>query len=249
MAHLNKAQIKSLQNNTVSLKHLIMYMQCLNKDPNVLFETFVQLISYGNQRLVLDILRQDIPGINVAKIQEYLLRVDESQCCPIGESMQLWCDYLRMIKELECDMTDSKLVYPNSLKREHDKAARKVEQINNQYLVEDFEKRAEENMWLEYKGKSLSVIVPKHLPELYEEGRMLNHCVGTYAKIVSKGQTTIAFIRKNSCPNVPFCTAEVHDKSIVQLRGFSNRDGRQLSGVETFINEWSKEKDLEIAVA
>ncbi len=78
---------------------------------------------------------------------------------------------------------------------------------------------------------------------------MLNHCVGTYAKIVSKGQTTIAFIRKNSCPNVPFCTAEVHDKSIVQLRGFSNRDGRQLSGVETFINEWSKEKDLEIAVA
>ena len=249
MAHLNKAQIKSLQSSTVSLKHLIMYMQCLNKDPDVLFETFVQLISYGNQRLVLDILRQDIPGINVAKIQEYLLRVDESQCCPIGESMQLWCDYLRMIKELECDMTDSKLVYPNSLKREHDKAARKVEQINNQYLVEDFEKRAEENMWLEYKGKSLSVIVPKHLPELYEEGRMLNHCVGTYAKIVSKGQTTIAFIRKNSRPNVPFCTAEVHDKSIVQLRGFSNRDGRQLSGVETFINEWSKEKDLEIAVA
>ena len=75
-------------------------------------------------------------------------RVDDAQCCVPSESMQLWSDYLRMLRDLEADLTDTKLVYPNSLKREHDKAARKLEQVQNERLKERFEKKAEENEWL-----------------------------------------------------------------------------------------------------
>ena len=42
----------------------------------------------------------------VKKIREYLERVDDDQCCPPHESVQLWSDYLQMLKILECDLTD-----------------------------------------------------------------------------------------------------------------------------------------------
>ena len=179
----------------------------------------------------------------------YITRVDDVQCCPPSDSMQLWADYLRMLRDSECDLTDSKLVYTHSLKREHDKVARKLTQINDEKLVKAFEQKASDNEWLEYKGKQLSAIVPHNLSELYEEGRKLSHCVGTYARSVVNGNSIIVFLRKNTKLSVPYCTVEVRGKKIVQVRGWDNREGVHVPDINSFLKVWSEKKGLELMVA
>ena len=249
MSKLTKPQINSLRRAPVCLKHLIAYMRVLNRDEEVLFEDFNDVASRSHERHVLDIMCVGVPGMTVAKIKDYMLRVDDAQCCQPSESMQLWADYLRMLKELEADLTDTKLVFPNSLKREHDKATRKVQQIQDEKLKEAFEQKAEDNEWLAFKGKSLSAVIPRMMTELYEEGRKLNHCVGTYARTVSEGKSIIAFVRKNNSLSEPYCTVEIRDKRIVQARGLANREGVAFPGVKSFLSEWSKEKGLKYDVA
>jgi len=249
LSRLTKPQINSLRKSGASLKHLLVYMKVLNKDEGVLFDDFQDVASRSHERFVLDIMNVGVPGMTVAKIKDYMERVDDAQCCQPSESMQLWSDYLRMLKNLEADLTDTKLVFPNSLKREHDKAARKVVQVQDKKLIEKFEQKASDNDWLTYKGSTMSVRVPHLITELYEEGRRLNHCVGSYAKQVSDGTSIIAFIRRNQSIDEPFCTVEVRGKSIVQARGLANRHGTTIPGIKGFLDEWAKEKGLTLAVA
>lgn len=249
LGKLTKPQIKSMRESVVTLKHLVSYMQVLNRDKDALYAEFYELAMRAHERHILDILRVGIPDMNVSKIKEYITHVDDFQCCPPNESMQLWSDYLRMLRDAECDLTDQKLVYTNSLKREHDKMSRKVTQIKNEKLSAEFEERSENNEWLEYKDKTLTSVIPRHLSELYEEGRRLNHCVGLYASRIVDGETVIVFLRQNSKPESPYCTVEVRGKKIVQARGYSNREGKLIPGVADFLTAWAKEKDLIIDVA
>ena len=179
-------RLKQRRKSQVKFKSLITYLRILNKDPNVLYEDFLNISNRSHERHVADIMNVGIPGMTVAKIADYITRVDDAQCCPPTESMQLWSDYLRMLKTLEADLTDNKLVFPNSLKREHDKASRKVMQINNAKTVEKFAEKAAENEWLQYNGKKLTAIIPKQVTELYEEGRKLHHCVGSYENLIRR---------------------------------------------------------------
>ena len=244
-----KPQIQALKASDVSLKQFIVYMQVLSKDPDALYTEYTAVASASHERYVIDILRVGIPGMTVSKIKEYMERVDDAQCCGPSESMQLWADYLRMLKTAECDLTDKQLIYPNSLKREHDKMSRKVMQIQDEKLCADFAEMADENEWLEYHGKTLSAIVPHTLNELYEEGRKLSHCVGSYAKTIVKRETMIAFVRKNNNMDTPYCTVEVRGKKIVQARGFSNRPSSAMPDVSAFLSTWAKEKGLTLDVA
>ena len=249
LSTLTRPQINSLRKSQVKFKSLITYLRILNKDPNVLYEDFLNISNRSHERHVADIMNVGIPGMTVAKITDYITRVDDAQCCPPTESMQLWSDYLRMLKTLEADLTDNKLVFPNSLKREHDKASRKVMQINNAKTVEKFAEKAAENEWLQYNGKKLTAIIPKQVTELYEEGRKLHHCVGSYVSYVADGTSIIALVRKNNAINEPYCTVEIRDKKIVQVKGISNVSGFNLSGVTGFIKEWSAAKGLTVDAA
>ncbi len=246
---LTKPQIKSMQNSVVTLKVLIAYMQVLNKDSGALYGELYDIASHAHERHVLDILRVGIPGMTVSKIAEYIWNVDDFQCCPPSESMQLWSDYLRMLRDSECDLTDHKLVFTNSLKREHDKMSRKITQIQDEKLSKDFADRAIDNEWLEYRGTRLSAIIPRELSEIYEEGRKLHHCVGSYAKRIVDGETVIAFLRENDKADRPYCTVEIRNHRIIQARGFSNREGKYIPGVSEFLRVWAKEKNLIVDVA
>lgn len=85
-----------------------------------LFEDFNDVALRSHERHILDIMCVGVPGMTVARIRDYMYRVDDVQCCSSSESMQPWADYLRMLRDLEADLTDTKLVFPNFLKREHD---------------------------------------------------------------------------------------------------------------------------------
>ncbi len=246
---LTKPQMRELVENDCHLTTFVNFIQVFKKDPLVSYDDFYYLSSHSNARLVLDALRVGVPGLTVRKMREYIGYVDDAQCCVPSESVQLWVDYLRMLKTLECDLSDSSLVYTNSLKREHDKATRKAEQVKDKKIAEQFKARAEKNEWCEWENKDFCVIVPHEITELYEEGRKLHHCVGTYGKMVANGSCTIAFIRRKEAADVPFCTVEISNGSIVQARGVSNRLATGIPKVKGFMEQWSKAKGLTLNVA
>lgn len=86
--------------------------------------------------------------------------------------------------------------------------------------------------------------IPHDISELYEEGRKLSHCVGTYGKTVAEGRSVIAFIRKQSEVDTPLCTIEIRQDTIVQARGMSNRPAENIPKMKGFINAWAKNKGL-----
>ena len=244
---LTKPQMQSLIRSHCTLSQFVAYMQVAKKDPEALYEDFIWVSSMSHSRHLLDILRVQIPGMTVKKIREYLDHVDQAQCCPVGESAQLWADYVRMLRDLNCDLTDKHLIFPNSLKREHDKAARKITQVKDEKLNAVFRERAVQNDTYAWENDEFKVLIPHDISELYEEGRRLSHCVGTYGKVVAEGESVVAFIRKATDVDTPLCTIEIREKTIVQARGMSNRPAENIPKMKTFIKAWAASKGLRYA--
>ena len=241
---LGKLQVRDLLACGCRLKQFENYMQIIKLAPDAMFRDVEWITSRSHTRHVSRILRLGIPNMTVKKMREYLERVDDAQCCPPHESAQLWADYLQMLKILECDLTDHTVVYPNSLKREHDKASRKVAQVQDRLVAKRFRERAAENEWCIWENDLFKVVVPHEVTELYEEGRMLHHCVGSYGRMVSDGECVVAFIRRKEEEAAPLCTVEICGKAIVQARGMCNKPADQIPKVKSFIKQWAKEKGL-----
>lgn len=244
---LTKPQMQNLIKSHCNLSKFVSYMQVAKKDPEALYDDFDWVSSMSHSRHILDILRVQIPGMTVKKIREYLEHVDEAQCCPVSESAQLWADYVRMLRDLNCDLTDKHLVFPNSLKREHDKAARKITQVKDEKLNAVFKERAAQNDRYAWENEEFKVLIPHDISELYEEGRKLSHCVGTYGRVVAEGHSVVAFIRRASAVDIPLCTIEIRQNAIVQARGMSNRPAENIPRMKTFIKEWASKKGLQYA--
>lgn len=241
---LGKLQVQDLRECDCRLEQFGKYMQVIKLDPGAIFRDVSWITDRTHERFLLRILRTGIPGLTVKKIREYLERVDDDQCCPPHESVQLWSDYLQMLKILECDLTDHTVVYPNSLKREHDKASRKASQVQDERMAKKFREKAEDNEWCIWENNMFKVVVPHEVTELYEEGRKLYHCVGSYGRMVSDGKCVVAFIRRKGEEAVPLCTVEICGKAIVQARGMCNKPADQMPKVKSFIKQWAKEKGL-----
>lgn len=62
---------------------------------------------------------------------------------------------------------------------------------------------------LEWKGENLGIFIPESLAELTMEGKILHHCVGSYKKDVALRKEGILFLRKLSCPGMPYYTLDV----------------------------------------
>lgn len=76
--------------------------------------------------------------------------------------------------------------------------------------------------------------------ELINEGKAMNHCVGTYADRYAKGDTNIFVIRKSSEPDKPYFTVEIKQERIVQCRG--NEKCSPDEKVTTFIDAFTERK-------
>ena len=241
-----KGFLKLLKNATAttSVPNLI---DCYKRDPNLTWEDFTYVAP--RYRNVQDILRLKITGLNVAEIAKYIKYVDEQQACPPSESLQLWDDYLRMLKRLGVDFSDRRAVYPNSLKREHDQASRKVQILRDEKECQRFTEKVSTDKYkaLAYKGNEYSVVTPTSPEDLFEEGRKLNHCVGTYVGTVASGYSKIVFVRQNGEIEKPLATMEIRGSEIIQIKGFSNI--RPSNKVMDFVkNEYAINQHLLVAV-
>ena len=152
-------------------------------------------------------------------------------------------------KTIEVDLTDNKARYPSSLKREHDRAVAKQKLVLDAKKDEFFQAETERYGKLySYKTDEYMIIPPRDMKDLFEEGRKLNHCVGSYSDRIVEGKTCIMFIRRAKEPDKPYFTIEINQRNsyVVQLRANSNRGINYTTEKELvkFLKEWSKKKNV-----
>jgi len=152
---------------------------------------------------------------------------------PIDEIKELK-DYLDMCKKY--GLSYEKM--PQYLERQHNivmKNVRVLEKTKNKENA--FKDAVSDYKWMEHKDKEYSIIVPKDINDLIQEGNYLHHCVGSYADKVINKQSLIFFMRQNKELQVPYITIEVlPDFTLSEARGMYNTS---VEGEEfNFIKRW-----------
>lgn len=191
-------------------------------------------------------LHKDYQYNDIKKLVLYLARdVKLSQGIDNpSEAATLLRDYVRMSTEMELEYDK----YPKSLKKDHDIVKLNYKVRSDEKSIQQFRNVSEtpEYTGLQYKKKDYSIVIPLSPDDLIKEGESLNHCVASYVKDVINDKCKILFLRPTASLDESLVTIEIRDNNIRQVKGRFNR----LPGNEEmqFINKWSEEKGLHLAI-
>lgn len=160
----------------------------------------------------------------------------------MGDSikLQLWTDYVRMGESLGYDFTRKDVLLPKNLRERHDAAAEALKIIANADAEKAYKKR---KAMLEkkycYTSNGMSVIVPRGVEEIVQEGKVLQICVGSYAERHIKGETTILFLRHARRPERSWLCIEINKRGeIQQIHGYRNENYKHATAPRKKYREW-----------
>ena len=246
--HLPERLIKYYLKGGDGYSKLVKYQNLYRMDADVREDDLEWLDENGVDELQVKGV-MDESQMSIMRLCEYLEHVRINQCFEPKYAISDWRDYLKAAKTIEVDLTDNKARYPSSLKREHDRAVAKQKLVLDAKKDEFFQVETERYGKLySYKTDDYMIIPPRNMKDLFEEGRKLNHCVGSYSDRIIAGETCIMFIRKMSEPQKPYFTIEISQRNnyVVQLRANSNRCINRSTEKELikFLKEWSKKKNV-----
>ena len=152
-----------------------------------------------------------------------------------GYFLRDYRDYLEACRGLGFDLRQTYYLFPkpDTFRARHDSVCAQwsIEQdrvreekalTRDKHLLKVFasaQKKAEE--WLTPLNASGSFLIryPVSADEVRAEGKVLNHCVGSYLDKLDSGQTQVLFIRKKAAPDEPFYTVEFNGGKVIQCRG------------------------------
>ena len=181
-------------------------------------------------------------GVDPQRAREYLKKCRAKK--QTGADMKLLLDYYGLCKKTDMKLT-SKVAFPSDLKREHDRLtllyneksieskAAGVAEYNNA-----FKKLARQYAALRFESGGLCIRIAEAPRDLFYEGVMLGHCVGTYVSTHAEGNSCIFLLRKKDAPDKPFFTLQLNMKTfqVIQNRGFKNC--ARTPEVEAFEKKW-----------
>lgn len=148
-------------------------------------------------------------------------------------------DYLMMCEGLQCDMTNTFVLFPKDLKAAHKQvenlSTTEKAKLYDYHIASKYEMLSQN---YSFSKKGMMIIAPKTATEIVREGQKLHHCVGTYVERMAKDECQIMFLREKSAPDTPFFTIELCNGRIQQVRG-SNNDPPPPE-VEKFVRLWRK---------
>lgn len=170
-----------------------------------------------------------------------------------------WLEYLKWCQELKYDLNNMFYYMPKNFKKVHDRTAKEYQALQDKKAAT--EKKRQERLAKKHmetitknmealfkknnganafaiKGNGLVLVVPQNMDEIKAEGEALHHCVGSYINRISKGETTIFFVRKAENKDKPYFTMEFNQNHIIQCRGLHNCS--MPPDVEAFIKVFEK---------
>lgn len=151
-----------------------------------------------------------------------------------------WMDYLKDCNELGLSLEDTAVLKPHDLQQAHQNIIAQLKIKADEELDKQMAKLKEERKRYNFAAGGFIAKVAENSTELIVEGKVLHHCVGTYADKHAKGKCTIILIRKQEEPEVPFYTMELvgPEKRIIQVRG--NHNCGMTQEVEAFVESYKK---------
>lgn len=186
-------------------------------------------------------------NVDVVDVVEYSGRAYDAQAISRDEFRDLYPDYISMANDLGYDLNNKRILFPDSLKREHDIAVRDYNVQASKFEKENFMKHLNDEDYknLSFSDERRSIILPKDHNDLIKEGSALNHCVGSYVRKISERKSKIVFLRDNSEIDESYYTIEVIGNNVVQVRGEYNKSLKSAIDFK-FLRKWSKEKGLNL---
>ena len=153
-------------------------------------------------------------------------------------SAQVYDDYLKFAQELGYNLADPQNRFPPKLKELHDRLAEQVQQLQNAELdiqIKDVAKALERFTW---SADGLMIRPAHSAAELQTEGKLLHHCVGTYATRYAEGETALFFIRKEEQPDVPYYTLELNESNMTVKQNHGDHNHLQTPEIKGFEEKW-----------
>lgn len=201
------------------------------------FEQFLELNLRKNEiklfKQILAMKFHDNPLYTFDKLISYIGRCDMYQAIYPYDCVTILRDYLNMCISMDT-LPD---VNSNSLKREHDIAARNFNLIVDKIIEDNFIQKAKGLKIYEYENKKYKILVPKTPQELINEGKNNRNCVGSYVKSFSEGNSKIFFIRDKKHIDSSYVTLEMRGSCITQAYLSANRTITDKPTLD-FIAEW-----------
>ena len=209
------------------------------EDPSMTYEKYNTIMDYN-----LDISRmvylKSTFNLSFDKIMAYLDSVYDHQCIVRKEALVEWYDYLNMAKRLSMDLTQKSLMFPMSLKKEHDIAVFAYNALKQEIDAKKFAETAALNKEkYEYSRGEFLVFIPQTPEDIIEEASKQHNCLRSYIERVRDGSTTVAFIRRKSAPEDSYISVEIFDERLVQVKAAFNRDPHDPK-LDEFIHHWCK---------
>ncbi len=148
------------------------------------------------------------------------------------KDMHLWTDYLDAAQNLQWNLADESIFFPQNVQNAHDEAALDLQEEKDR---QEHMKRIEQDRQLKKNAKDirkvfaygddeLMIVVPESWREFKKEANEQHNCVASnyYEKAVN-GKTIILFIRRKAEPDKSFCTVEVGKDGMFGFRVVQNR--------------------------
>lgn len=198
------------------------------------------------------------------KVIRYLSREYKANESGVGYNfINEWYEYIRWCKELKLDLNKQSICIPGNFSKAHystykqvlkdredrDFALRRSREQSicalAEYVIsklsEVFECVGENVFRIDSSG--LVLVVPMDIDSINYEGKVLNHCVGTYIPKVANVETCIFFIRDESEIGRPYYTMEFKGNVVTQCRGLWNRDYRGNPVIASFVETFERRVD------
>ncbi len=133
-------------------------------------------------------------------------------------------DYWRMAEIAGRNLNDTQVRFPDDLVLAHDTMIPLAKACECKQLDVNFRVRRKQLRKYSFQADGLLIRPARSRKELADEGNVLHHCVGTYAKDYAEGRTAIFFIRRVSAPKESYFTLELNERSLEvrQNRGLKN---------------------------
>lgn len=151
-----------------------------------------------------------------------------------------WRDYIKECLELGMDIEQDYILFPNDLHAAHQKTMNKVKIKRDTELNAKIASRLKGLQAYSFEYMGLFIRAALSSDELFQEGKVLKHCVGSYSAGYAAGERDLLVLRRSTAPDIPFFTMEIKDGRIVQCRGLKNC--QSTPEVESFVAAFTKEK-------
>lgn len=204
-----------------------------------------------------NILPQDLDFIrdrmSHVQIKNYLTRQQQGTGEHIRQVLTTWKDYLSMAKRVKMNVYDAIVYRTSKLYQRHkelveyieaNKLSVKAGELDEKYpFIHDILPTLQEKYG--YSSKSYTILAPKKIVDILEEGQALHHCIDKkeeYFERINNRESYILFLRKTKCPDQPYYTLEVEPGGVIrQKRTEFDRQKKDIDKASAFLRKWQAE--------